>query len=163
MKKESTPLQGMQTDGVGLSIIKQTQSTGARGSQRIVGIRKEELCVSEAKREELNKKVVLIYPNRRDLIYCMAEDSTVQEKQYVAIHLAPRKSNQNPKAQKDQRRFLVRRSQSSGRTLLNCRILNCRTLTKTAYETGVKPSCSETISCYGASPTIETQWKTCAS
>jgi len=70
----------MQTDGVGLSIIKQTQSTRARGSQRIVGSKKKELCASEAKRDELNIKAGLVDPNRRDLMYRMAEDTTVQEK-----------------------------------------------------------------------------------
>jgi hypothetical protein len=73
------------TDGVGVSIIKSNQETRAGGPRtRRTMPASEERYITDLSDEDLQETIgraVLIDPNRRDLIYCMHEYSTVHDKQ----------------------------------------------------------------------------------
>lgn len=71
------------TDGVGFTLTKQSQPTRARGSQRRKGEKFKEPYIEETKPNDLARKAVLIDTNRRDLLYCMHEDCTPEEKQLL--------------------------------------------------------------------------------
>jgi hypothetical protein len=77
------------TDGVGVSVLKQNHDTkkkggGGGGKQKaILAEEKEFKYVEKLEKEELLAdvgKCVLIDPGRRDMLYCMHEESTPQEK-----------------------------------------------------------------------------------
>lgn len=85
----------IETDGVGVSIIKQNTSTNRKGStsktitNQQSGIKDDDLeathieKLSQSYLKETTGRCVLIDPGRRDLMYCMKETSTVEKKQIL--------------------------------------------------------------------------------
>ncbi|KAG1505912.1 hypothetical protein G6F53_010071 [Rhizopus delemar] len=77
----------LETDGVGVSIIKQNTDTSRKSSKpntekKVDGNQTEHIeGLSQAELKSTEGKCVLIDPGRRDLMYCMKETSTVEEKQ----------------------------------------------------------------------------------
>jgi hypothetical protein len=75
----------LQTDGVGVSIIKQDQDTKAGGPRKSRKRKKEqEKYISDLPMAELQQtagKCVLIDPGRRDLLFVMHENSSIESKQ----------------------------------------------------------------------------------
>ena len=75
----------LQTDGVGVSIIKQNfegYSPGSDGKSS----KDDTKYIESLTREEVKKtngKCVLMDPGRRDLLYCMKEDSTIKSKKIL--------------------------------------------------------------------------------
>ncbi|KAG2236350.1 hypothetical protein INT48_008332 [Thamnidium elegans] len=75
----------MITDGVGVSIVKQnfeTSKSSTSGPKNNV-VKEDFQYIKEISKEELlatKGKTVLIDPGRRDLLYCMHEDSTAKKK-----------------------------------------------------------------------------------
>lgn len=73
----------LQTDGVGVSVIKTNEDTQAGGPRRQRGRRRDqEPNITDLSETELRTTIgqcVLIDPNHRDLMYCMHENSTVEE------------------------------------------------------------------------------------
>ncbi|KAG1038652.1 hypothetical protein G6F43_012661 [Rhizopus delemar] len=77
----------LETDGVGVSIIKQNTDTSRKSpkpnTEKKVDCNQTEHIegLSQAELKSTEGKCVLIDPGRRDLMYCMKETSTVEEKQ----------------------------------------------------------------------------------
>ncbi|GAA5801467.1 hypothetical protein HPULCUR_006913 [Helicostylum pulchrum] len=78
----------LETDGIGVSVLKQNISTNRRlsGTGRQQSVTKDEYKIENIQdltQETLNRTTdncILIDPGRRDLMYCMHETSTVKEK-----------------------------------------------------------------------------------
>ncbi|KAL0081460.1 hypothetical protein F4703DRAFT_1867023, partial [Phycomyces blakesleeanus] len=73
----------IQTNGVGISIIKQNQGTTQEPcSRRTTTINPEDIPyshdLSPEQHERIRGRCVLIDPGRRDLLYCMHEESTAE-------------------------------------------------------------------------------------
>ncbi|GAA5803639.1 hypothetical protein HPULCUR_009122 [Helicostylum pulchrum] len=72
------------TDGIGISIVKQNfGATKGQSSPKIKVVEEDFEYTENIPNEELittEGKVVLVDPGRRDLLYCMHEDSTAKEK-----------------------------------------------------------------------------------
>ncbi|KAG1290811.1 hypothetical protein G6F66_008331 [Rhizopus arrhizus] len=86
--KKSLRLQGtLETDGVGVSIIKQNTDTSIKlpkpnTEKKVDGNQTEHIeGLGQADLKSTEGKCVLIDPGRQDLMYCMKETSTVEEKQ----------------------------------------------------------------------------------
>ncbi|CEP17069.1 hypothetical protein [Parasitella parasitica] len=84
--EKSLRFQGtLETDGVGVSIIKQSTETNRKSPStktQVDDVKTKH--IEELDRAELNSTVgrcVLIDPGRRDIMYCMKEGSTVEERQ----------------------------------------------------------------------------------
>lgn len=77
----------LETDGVGVSVIKQNTETSSKSSSSRKSERKDEnktKHIEELSPADLKStvgKCVLIDPGRRDIMYCMKESSTVEENQ----------------------------------------------------------------------------------
>ncbi|KAG1321405.1 hypothetical protein G6F62_010837 [Rhizopus arrhizus] len=77
----------LETDGVGVSIIKQNTDTSRKSpkpitEKKVDGNQTEHIeGLGQADLKSTEGKCVLIDPGRRDLMYCMKETSTVEEKQ----------------------------------------------------------------------------------
>ncbi|KAG1137810.1 hypothetical protein G6F37_012511 [Rhizopus arrhizus] len=77
----------LETDGVGVSIIKQNTDTSRKSpkpnaEKKVDGNKTEHIeGLGQADLKSTEGKCVLIDPGRRDLMYCMKETSTVEEKQ----------------------------------------------------------------------------------
>ncbi|KAG1450873.1 hypothetical protein G6F55_009468 [Rhizopus delemar] len=86
--QKSLRFQGtLETDGVGVSIIKQNTDTSRKSpkpntEKKVDGNQTEHIeGLGQADLKSTEGKCVLIDPGRRDLMYCMKETSTVEEKQ----------------------------------------------------------------------------------
>ncbi|KAG0765571.1 hypothetical protein G6F24_004317 [Rhizopus arrhizus] len=86
--QEPLQFQGtLKTDGVGVSIIKQDTDTSKKSpkpntEKKVDGNQTEHIeGLGQADLKSTEGKCVLIDPGRRDLMYCMKETSTVEEKQ----------------------------------------------------------------------------------
>ncbi|KAG1054613.1 hypothetical protein G6F43_003387 [Rhizopus delemar] len=79
----------LETDGVGVSIIKQNTDTSRKSpkpnTEKKVDDNQTEHIegLGQADLKSIEGKCVLIDPGRRDLMYCMKETSTVEEKQIL--------------------------------------------------------------------------------
>lgn len=77
----------LHTDGVGATVLKSSSETRAGGPRRhAVPVTTKEPNVTDMSPEELRAtqgQCVLIDPNRRDLLFCMHEDSTPDEPQIM--------------------------------------------------------------------------------
>jgi hypothetical protein len=77
----------IQTDGVGVSVLKTTSDTRAGGPRRqTVRANINEPNITDLSLEDLRAtegRCVLVDPNRRDLLFCMHEDSTPEQKQIL--------------------------------------------------------------------------------
>ncbi|KAG1565310.1 hypothetical protein G6F50_010191 [Rhizopus delemar] len=77
----------LETDGVGVSIMKQNTDTSRKSpkpntEKKVDGNQTEQIeGLGQAELKSTEGKCVLIDPGRRDLMYCMKETSTVEEKQ----------------------------------------------------------------------------------
>ncbi|KAG0865831.1 hypothetical protein G6F16_009917 [Rhizopus arrhizus] len=77
----------LETDGVGVSIIKQNTDTSRKSpkpntEKKVDGNQTEHIeGLGQADLKSTEGKCVLIDPGRRDLMYCMKETSTTEEKQ----------------------------------------------------------------------------------
>jgi hypothetical protein len=77
----------LETDGVSVSIIKQNTDTSRKSpkpnaEKKVDGNQTEHIeGLDQADLKSTEGKCVLIDPGRRDLMYCMKETSTVEEKQ----------------------------------------------------------------------------------
>ncbi|KAK9761510.1 hypothetical protein K7432_018652 [Basidiobolus ranarum] len=85
-KGKSMKFRGMMyTDGVGVSVLKQNHDTkkGGGGAKSLASEEEEFKYVEKLGREELLAgvgKCVIIDPGRRDLLYCIHEESTTENK-----------------------------------------------------------------------------------
>ena len=92
-KQKSLKFEGtIETDGIGVSVIKQNFSTSRKqpgeSSSKVKSKNMDEdedqvkhvETLTRSQHAELQGKCVLIDPNRRDLLYCMKEDSTIDNK-----------------------------------------------------------------------------------
>ncbi|KAG1323989.1 hypothetical protein G6F63_012771 [Rhizopus arrhizus] len=86
--KKSLRFQGtLETDGVGVSIIKQNTDTSRKSpkpntEKKVDGNQTEHIeGLGQADLKSTEGKCVLIDPGRRDLMYCMKETNTAEEKQ----------------------------------------------------------------------------------
>ncbi|KAG0806187.1 hypothetical protein G6F20_011327 [Rhizopus arrhizus] len=86
--QKSLRFQGtLETDGVGVSIIKQNTDTSRKSpkpntEKKVDGNQTEHIeGLGQADLKSTEGKCVLIDPGRRDLMYCMKETSTAEEKQ----------------------------------------------------------------------------------
>ncbi|EIE85196.1 hypothetical protein RO3G_09906 [Rhizopus delemar RA 99-880] len=86
--QKSLRFQGtLETDGVGVSIIKQNTDTSRKSpkpntEKKVDGNQTEHIeGLTQAELKSTEGKCVLIDPGRQDLMYCMKETSTVEEKQ----------------------------------------------------------------------------------
>ncbi|KAG0846692.1 hypothetical protein G6F17_013212 [Rhizopus arrhizus] len=86
--QKSLRFQGtLETDGVGVSIIKQNIDTSRKSpkpntEKKVDGNQTEHIeGLSQTDLKSIEGKCVLIDPGRRDLMYCMKETSTAEEKQ----------------------------------------------------------------------------------
>ncbi|KAG1046546.1 hypothetical protein G6F43_010972 [Rhizopus delemar] len=86
--QKSLRFQGtLETDGIGVSIIKQSTDTSRKSpkpntEKKVDGNQTEHIeGLDQADLKSTEGKCVLIDPGRRDLMYCMKEISTVEEKQ----------------------------------------------------------------------------------
>jgi hypothetical protein len=77
----------IQTDGVGVTVLKANSDTRAGGPRRhAIGSTSTEPNVTDLSLEDLRAtqgQCVLIDPNRRDLLFCMHEDSTPDQPQIM--------------------------------------------------------------------------------
>ncbi|KAG1438252.1 hypothetical protein G6F56_012718 [Rhizopus delemar] len=100
-KQNSLKFEGtIGTDGIGVSVIKQNFSTSCKqsgeSSSKVKSKNMDEdededqvkhvETLTRSQHAELQEKCVLIDPNRRDLLYCMKEDSTIDNKKTVQIY-----------------------------------------------------------------------------
>ncbi|KAG1457056.1 hypothetical protein G6F55_006147 [Rhizopus delemar] len=86
--QKSLRFQGtLETDGIGVSIIKQNTNTSRKSpkpntEKKVNGNQTEHIeGLGQADLKSTEGKCILIDPGRRDLMYCMKEISTVEEKQ----------------------------------------------------------------------------------
>ncbi|RCH78634.1 hypothetical protein CU098_001119, partial [Rhizopus stolonifer] len=80
-KRKSLKFEGtIETDGIGVSVIKQDFSTSRKQPGENEDQVKHVEILTRSQHAELQGKCVLIDPNRRDLLYCMKEDSTIDNK-----------------------------------------------------------------------------------
>ncbi|KAI9362710.1 hypothetical protein BD770DRAFT_466065 [Pilaira anomala] len=100
------------TDGIGISVIKQNFDTskGGTSNSKASLVEDEELkYIEQIPNEELRStdgKCVFIDPGRRDLIYCMHEDSTVSNKKIYRAEVTSKMQEyySNEGVEKDKRK-----------------------------------------------------------
>ncbi|KAG1262298.1 hypothetical protein G6F65_014706 [Rhizopus arrhizus] len=103
--KKSLRFQGtLETDGVGVSMVKQNTDTSRKSpkpntEKKVDGNQTEHIeGLGQADLKSTEGKCVLIDPGRRDLMYCMKETSTVEEKQTLIFTKNNRSKCSNPES-----------------------------------------------------------------